>query len=169
MFDPTIQRTIHQKNTGRQKNTNPKTKTTTTKNRKQLPTTIIIPRSITRQNPGNRHIPTTPRGDDPRRRNQWRLPITWIIQTNLGGDIRRLRSRGDYLGGRVPVYRIKPKCLKKSLGVMVLVTGQRAWDPPEPIPNSEVKPRSVCDISVVFGYAKSRKLVATFYPLNASR
>ena len=43
-----------------------------------------------------------------------------------------------------------------------MVTGQRAWDPPEPIPNSEVKPRSVCDISVVFGYAKSRKLVATF-------
>jgi len=36
-----------------------------------------------------------------------------------------------------------------------LVTGQRAWDPPEPIPNSEVKPRSVCDISVVLGYAKS--------------
>jgi glyoxylase-like metal-dependent hydrolase (beta-lactamase superfamily II) len=43
-----------------------------------------------------------------------------------------------------------------------LVTGQRAWDPPEPIPNSEVKPRSVRDISVVFGYARSRKLVATF-------
>ncbi len=55
-----------------------------------------------------------------------------------------------------------PKCLKKSLRVVWLVTGQRAWDPPEPIPNSEVKPRSVCDISVVFGYAKSRKLVATF-------
>ena len=40
------------------------------------------------------------------------------------------------------------------------VTGQRAWDPPDPIPNSEVKPRSVCDISDVFGFAKSRKLAA---------
>jgi DUF917 family protein len=45
--------------------------------------------------------------------------------------------------------------------VLWLETGQRAWDPPEPIPNSEVKPRSVRDISVVFGYAKSRKLVTT--------
>ena len=50
-----------------------------------------------------------------------------------------------------------------------MVTGQRAWDPPEPIPNSEVKPRSVCDTSVVFGYAKSRKLVATFLTNNPLR
>jgi hypothetical protein len=44
---------------------------------------------------------------------------------------------------------------KESPKVVRMVTGQRAWDPPEPIPNSEVKPRSVYDISVVFGYAKS--------------
>ena len=40
------------------------------------------------------------------------------------------------------------------------VTGHRAWDPPEPIPNSEVKPRSVRGGSVVFGDAKPGKLVA---------
>ena len=42
------------------------------------------------------------------------------------------------------------------------VAGQRARDPPEPIPNSEVKPHSVRGISVVFGYAKPRKLVTHF-------
>jgi hypothetical protein len=43
---------------------------------------------------------------------------------------------------------------------MLWVTGHRAWDPPEPIPNSEVKPRSVRGVSVVFGDAKPGKLVA---------
>ncbi len=46
------------------------------------------------------------------------------------------------------------------------VTGQRAWDPPEPIPNSEVKPRSVCGISDVFGFVKPRKLAAHFSQSN---
>ncbi len=41
-------------------------------------------------------------------------------------------------------------------------TGQRAWEPPEPIPNSEVKPRSVHGGSVVFGDAKPWKLVAPY-------
>ena len=40
------------------------------------------------------------------------------------------------------------------------VAGQRARDPPDPIPNSEVKPRSVFGISVVFGHAKPGKLAA---------
>ena len=35
-------------------------------------------------------------------------------------------------------------------------------DLPEPVPNSEVKPRSVLNVSVVFGHAKLRKLAA--YP-----
>ncbi len=38
--------------------------------------------------------------------------------------------------------------------------GQRARDPPEPIPNSEVKPCSVSSGSVVFGHAKLEKLAA---------
>ncbi len=36
--------------------------------------------------------------------------------------------------------------------------GQRARDPPDPIPNSEVKPRSVPGCSVVFGHANPGKL-----------
>ena len=36
--------------------------------------------------------------------------------------------------------------------------GQRAREPPEPIPNSEVKPCSVSSVSVVFGHAKLEKL-----------
>jgi hypothetical protein len=38
--------------------------------------------------------------------------------------------------------------------------GHRARDPPDPIPNSEVKPRSVSGVSVVFGHAKPGKLAA---------
>ena len=38
--------------------------------------------------------------------------------------------------------------------------GHRARDPPDPIPNSEVKPRSVSGVSVVFGHAKLGKLAA---------
>jgi hypothetical protein len=38
--------------------------------------------------------------------------------------------------------------------------GHRAWEPPEPIPNSEVKPRSVPGVSVVFGYVNPGKLAA---------
>jgi hypothetical protein len=38
------------------------------------------------------------------------------------------------------------------------VAGHRAWDPPDPIPNSEVKPRSVSGASMVFGHVKPEKL-----------
>jgi hypothetical protein len=38
--------------------------------------------------------------------------------------------------------------------------GHRARDPPDPIPNSEVKPRSVPGCSVVFGHANPGKLAA---------
>ena len=41
--------------------------------------------------------------------------------------------------------------------------GHRVRVPPDPIPNSEVKPRSVFGCSVVFGHVKPRKLAA---PLN---
>ncbi len=38
--------------------------------------------------------------------------------------------------------------------------GHRVRDPPDPIPNSEVKPCSVLGISVVFGHVNPRKLAA---------
>ena len=46
-----------------------------------------------------------------------------------------------------------------SLGL----AGHRAWVPPDPIPNSEVKPRSVFGCSVVFGHANPRKLVTPLH------
>ena len=46
------------------------------------------------------------------------------------------------------------------------VAGHRVWDPPDPIPNSEVKPRSVPGASVVFGHVNPRKLAITSYFLN---
>jgi hypothetical protein len=47
----------------------------------------------------------------------------------------------------------KPKLKQSSW-----VAGHRAWDPPDPIPNSEVKPRSVSGASMVFGHVKPEKL-----------
>jgi hypothetical protein len=38
--------------------------------------------------------------------------------------------------------------------------GHRARDPPDPVPNSEVKPCSVPGCSVVFGHANPGKLAA---------
>ena len=38
------------------------------------------------------------------------------------------------------------------------VAGHRVWVPPDPIPNSEVKPCSVSGASVVFGHVKPGKL-----------
>jgi hypothetical protein len=47
-----------------------------------------------------------------------------------------------------------------SLTCILGFAGHRMRDPPDPIPNSEVKPRSVHGCSVVFGYANPRKLAA---------
>lgn len=57
-------------------------------------------------------------------------------------------------GKRKPYQRVE--------SVSCGVTGQRARAPPEPIPNSEVKPRSVFGVSVVFGHVKPEKLVPHF-------
>ena len=46
--------------------------------------------------------------------------------------------------------------------------GHRARDPPDPIPNSEVKPRSVSGVSVVFGHAKPGKLAAPHFSFTNS-
>ena len=47
---------------------------------------------------------------------------------------------------------------------MVGFAGQRARVPPDPIPNSEVKPCSVSSCSVVLGHVNLGKLAATFHP-----
>gem|GEM_PF-6893843 len=47
--------------------------------------------------------------------------------------------------------------------------GHRARDPPDPIPNSEVKPRSVPGSSVVFGHANPGKPAAPFHLLILGR
>ena len=44
--------------------------------------------------------------------------------------------------------------------VIFRVAGHRARDPPEPVPNSEVKLRSVSGGSAVFGRAKPEKPAA---------
>ena len=54
--------------------------------------------------------------------------------------------------------KLMSHCLRCILGF----AGHRARDPPDPIPNSEVKPRSVPGCSVVFGHAKPGKLAAPF-------
>ena len=56
---------------------------------------------------------------------------------------------------------------KVNEGIFVCIAGfagQRARVPPDPIPNSEVKPCSVPSCSVVFGHAKLGKLAAYFNP-----
>ena len=45
------------------------------------------------------------------------------------------------------------------------VAGHRVWDPPDPIPNSEVKPCSVSGASVVFGHVNPGKLAITYLVL----
>ena len=48
------------------------------------------------------------------------------------------------------------------------VAGHRVWDPPDPIPNSEVKPRSVPGASVVFGHVNPRKLAITSFTIESA-
>ena len=52
------------------------------------------------------------------------------------------------------------KLMKESLTFIAGFAGQRARDPPDPIPNSEVKPCSVSSCSAVFGHANLGKLAA---------
>jgi hypothetical protein len=60
---------------------------------------------------------------------------------------------------------IAGKKRKVNEGMFVCIAGfagQRARVPPDPIPNSEVKPCSVPNCSVVFGHVKLGKLAAYF-------
>jgi hypothetical protein len=54
------------------------------------------------------------------------------------------------------------RLMRESLAFIAGFAGQRARDPPDPIPNSEVKPCSVPNCSVVFGHANLGKLAAHF-------
>ncbi len=49
------------------------------------------------------------------------------------------------------------------------VAGHRAWDPPDPIPNSEVKPCSVSGASMVFGHVKPEKLAISYHLLSIQK
>ena len=57
-------------------------------------------------------------------------------------------------------FKFKRKVNESKLNVYFGYAGHRARDPPDPIPNSEVKPRSVSSFSVVFGHANLGKLAA---------
>jgi hypothetical protein len=52
------------------------------------------------------------------------------------------------------------KLMKESSTCIAGFAGHRARVPPDPIPNSEVKPCSVPSCSVVFGHANLGKLAA---------
>src|SRR5512137_1325944 len=54
------------------------------------------------------------------------------------------------------------RLMKESSALSFGFAGQRARVPPDPIPNSEVKPCSVSSCSVVFGHANLGKLAAHF-------
>ena len=49
--------------------------------------------------------------------------------------------------------------MRRELPCSLGFAGHRARVPPDPIPNSEVKPRSVSGCSVVFGHVNPGKLV----------
>ena len=54
------------------------------------------------------------------------------------------------------------KLMKESPAFIAGFAGHRARVPPDPIPNSEVKPCSVPSCSAVFGHANLGKLAAHF-------
>ena len=56
------------------------------------------------------------------------------------------------------------RLMRESLAFNAGFAGHRARVPPDPIPNSEVKPCSVHSCSVVFGHVNLRKLAAHFNP-----
>ena len=56
----------------------------------------------------------------------------------------------------------KRKVNEVSLGIISGFAGHRVRVPPDPIPNSEVKPCSVSSCSVVLGYVNLGKLAAHF-------
>ncbi len=66
----------------------------------------------------------------------------------------------DYLG---------EKLINISLTCISGFAGHRARDPPDPIPNSEVKLCSVPGCSAVFGHANPGKLAAPLTPALFSR
>jgi hypothetical protein len=72
----------------------------------------------------------------------------------LRPHIRQHFTNFQYIRFLNPKRKIKEPKLKQSSWV----AGHRVWDPPDPIPNSEVKPRSVSSVSMVFGHVKPEKL-----------
>ena len=74
--------------------------------------------------------------------------------------------------GRLTAKRANSKSerlMRESLTCIAGFAGQRARVPPDPIPNSEVKPSSVPSCSVVFGHANLGKLAAHLNPESQTR
>ena len=101
--------------------------------------------------------------------NGWyRLPVR--LSSSLSSALSKDRAWLDY--GPLPqeitssqyirFLNNKRNLKKPKSGECVRVAGHRVWDPPDPIPNSEVKPRSVSGVSVVFGHVKPGKLAIHF-------
>jgi hypothetical protein len=68
-----------------------------------------------------------------------------------------------HMNGRI--FQVKSeRLMKESLTFIAGFAGQRARVPPDPIPNSEVKPCSVPSGSVVFGHVNLGKLATHFIP-----
>ena len=61
-------------------------------------------------------------------------------------------------------YGVYAKSIYVSSAVLGIDAGQRAWVPPDPVPNSEVKPCSVPNCSAVFGRVNSGKLALPLIP-----
>ena len=67
------------------------------------------------------------------------------------------------------VNNASERLMKESSALSFGFAGQRARVPPDPIPNSEVKPCSVPSCSVVFGHVNLGKLAANFGASEAWR
>jgi hypothetical protein len=76
--------------------------------------------------------------------------------------------RGWHMNERILQVKSE-RLMKEKLTFNAGFAGHRARVPPDPIPNSEVKPRSVHSCSVVFGHVNLRKLAAHFTPSKKRR
>ena len=64
---------------------------------------------------------------------------------------------------KIALFSESERLIKESLTYTSGFAGHRARVPPDPIPNSEVKPCSVPRCSVVFGHVNLGKLAAHLY------
>ena len=84
-----------------------------------------------------------------------------FLPENVMGDFEYMRYSFDPKKQVVAeLAEQSDKFMNANQACSLGLAGHRAWVPPDPIPNSEVKPRSVSGCSVVFGYANPGKLAS---------